>query len=151
MKKILFFLLSCMICGSVAATNITVEQLSGADRQMALSTIGKVVVEDPMLYFYDKQGGLLFSVNTETIGTVRFTDIETKCAMPQMSDFKVYPNPANTVIMVDGVDDATPIRVYDLNGRMVTKSQCAQVDMTNVPAGNYLLQVESQIVKIIKK
>jgi hypothetical protein len=69
-----------------------------------------------------------------------------------------YPNPVQNIVNVDinGVSGTTEIRVYDINGRQVmsqiTGSKKAQLDMSALTGGLYMLKVMSgeQVVSSVK-
>jgi hypothetical protein len=67
---------------------------------------------------------------------------------------EVYPNPVADCLKIKGATQGELIKVFDLNGRIVrmlkVDGEEASVNMANVPAGTYLVQVGKQVVKIIK-
>ncbi len=64
---------------------------------------------------------------------------------------KVYPNPASSFIRVEG--DVESLELFDLSGRKVAESATAEMDVTAMPTGNYLLKVkaagEEKNVKVV--
>jgi hypothetical protein len=59
--------------------------------------------------------------------------------------FSMYPNPAtSTLTVVNSVDNGT-VTIFDMSGRMVHTQAIAteteQVDVTDLPAGMYMVQV----------
>lgn len=65
--------------------------------------------------------------------------------------FMVYPNPANSILIVNGADEQAILRLYSLDGRLIKKAVGATMNVEEVPNGDYLLQCENQIFKIIKQ
>jgi len=65
--------------------------------------------------------------------------------------FLVYPNPSNSILMVNGADSQTVLRLYSLDGRLIKKTVGATMNVEEVPNGDYLLQCKNQIFKIIKQ
>jgi hypothetical protein len=53
----------------------------------------------------------------------------------------VYPNPATSYINVDGAVDT--LTLYDMQGALVIESHTNILDVTTLPAGNYLLKISS--------
>ena len=49
MKKIILYVLLCCFGLSVSATTLRVEQLAAADYELAVQTIGKIVIEGTSL------------------------------------------------------------------------------------------------------
>jgi hypothetical protein len=72
-----------------------------------------------------------------------------------LKNFKVYPNPSNDIVSVQfdwfGADNLN-LKVYDIRGRVMVQNQLANqgggqilhtVDVSGLPAGYYLLVIES--------
>lgn len=64
---------------------------------------------------------------------------------------KVYPNPATSYIRIEGAVDSADL--YDLSGRTVATTTTAELDVTSLPVGTYLLKVKSagteETVKVV--
>ena len=57
---------------------------------------------------------------------------------------ELYPNPANSVVRIEGVDDvmANEVVIYDLTGRVVKQYQyCNELNVNDMQDGIYLLRV----------
>ena len=68
---------------------------------------------------------------------------------------KVYPNPTNSHVTIDA-DNYRNSTVYTVNGSTVTTTTSKRVDMTNMPAGTYVIQVRLNdntvlTYKVVKK
>lgn len=63
----------------------------------------------------------------------------------------VYPNPTSSMLIVSGASDRTTLRLYSLDGRLFKKAVGTTMNVEEVPNGNYLLQCENQLFKIIKQ
>jgi hypothetical protein len=68
----------------------------------------------------------------------------------------VYPNPTQDVLFVEGLKSNDTVRVYDLNGTLISISESnkdgvVMLSVSNLPEGVYLLQVGVEIVKFIKQ
>lgn len=58
-------------------------------------------------------------------------------------NLSVYPSPANDILFISGLNEIqnVTIRIYDLNGKEVKRSQnTAYIDISSFPAGMYLLK-----------
>ena len=62
----------------------------------------------------------------------------------------VYPNPAHDLLIVQGVE-AQPLRIFDLQGRIVKEATTNEVNVSDLANGTYLLQVGTQAVRFIKR
>ena len=75
-----------------------------------------------------------------------------------MSDLiKVYPNPTSGIITIEGLPETkkSTIAIYSDNGKLIMKkstySKQEEVDISKQVSGYYLLIINKQSVKIIKK
>ncbi len=69
------------------------------------------------------------------------------------SSLSIYPNPTHDVLYINGVEENTPMYLYDLQGRCVVHQMVNStgMDLRNLAIGTYILQVGSETVKIIKQ
>ncbi|MCC6187041.1 MAG: T9SS type A sorting domain-containing protein [Chitinophagaceae bacterium] len=75
-----------------------------------------------------------------------------KTSIPQQSvlasqGFKVYPNPANDYINIEGLQSSTELRLYNIVGqevkRITTQNNKAQIGIAELPSGMYLLRLKT--------
>jgi uncharacterized repeat protein (TIGR02543 family) len=71
----------------------------------------------------------------------------------QRLEVRVYPNPVQGTLYIDGDFEISSIRLIDLTGRTIMNNSTNQrsIDMSDVQAGNYILFVNDIPVKVIKK
>ncbi len=71
------------------------------------------------------------------------------------ANVKIYPNPTNDRIKIEGVKTVEKIRIFDLSGRKVYESKGSEANIRELSAGTYIVNIYSgnQVVsrKIIKK
>jgi len=149
MKKLISLLACCMLGCMLYATSIRVEPLVGADKEMAISSIGRILFEGDNLIFVDKQQHVLYAIAIADVGAMVFTDGQ--MALPETPAYAIYPNPAHSFLVIEGIDEHTPVRLFDLQGNVVLSGMGSPLDISSLAVGNYLLQVNLQIVKIIKE
>jgi len=65
----------------------------------------------------------------------------------------IFPNPANNRLTINGLDHNSTISIYDINGKLVYKSEAItnQIDISNFQNGIYAIKIESENHVIIKK
>jgi glucose/arabinose dehydrogenase len=64
--------------------------------------------------------------------------------------YKVYPNPANDVITVEG-KDIKQIQLFDMGGKIVLSANTNTMDISNLPQGVYQLRVNNvSAEKVVK-
>ena len=95
---------------------------------------------------YNNTDGVRISVST-TLGVSNFNKESLK--------FKIYPNPVTDKIYVSGISDISNVSVYDFNGRKILETELSNVnsgiDLSNVPFGVYLLKIQDETFKFVKK
>lgn len=65
---------------------------------------------------------------------------------------EVYPNPVSDVLTIQSSSVVENINIYDLSGKKVAVSLSGKtVDVKNIPAGAYLITIETKDGKITKK
>ena len=79
---------------------------------------------------------------------------------PIVSDFFVYPNPANGVLFVEtrhgtSQPEEKPYRIINLMGQTLQQglinAENQQIDISNLPNGMYFISVGDQTVKFVKQ
>ena len=73
----------------------------------------------------------------------------------QEISFMAYPNPCQNVLNISTVTINEPISLFNATGQQIwsgmTQDTYFQLDMQSYPAGMYMLQIGSQMTKIVKK
>ena len=151
MKKIfLFFAFVCSL--QVMALNLVVEHRSGAELLQDIALIGKWVYVGDDLQLLDKAGNVLATEPLANIKKITFSVSGSMTSVEdvQPSNIVVYPNPTQDMLMIQGIE-AQPLRVYDLQGRMLLQQEGTQIGVSQLSEGTYLLQIGTQVVRFIKK
>lgn len=63
----------------------------------------------------------------------------------------IFPNPVTNTLNIVGVDESATLAVYNLSGKCVIKDKGNTVDVSTLSQGTYILQINEQYVKFIKK
>lgn len=162
MKRFLFLLgLSVLVMSAKAIPSLVVKPLSGKECITALGSIGKVVYSGDSLYVYDVAKNVVFSDLLANVQHIRFSDEQpstpTSVENTQGNNalqVKVYPNPTQDILMVENAQ-GNVLRLYTMGGQLVTtqpvENGAAQVNMTNLSSGNYLLLSGNQSFQVIKQ
>jgi WD40 repeat protein len=88
------------------------------------------------------------------IGFVIMYDIHSLLGETTLSsnNLVVYPNPTQDLIYLNGIQEATPFELINLNGQIVkTGITSNSIDLNNLAPGMYLLHVENVFKRIIKQ
>lgn len=63
----------------------------------------------------------------------------------QLSDIKIYPNPSNGKISIDGVEGVGKLSVYSITGQQIQQQKIVEKQVEiNLPAGIYVIKIESE-------
>lgn len=154
-RKFAFLLFACVLGWLHAEIKPALVTLSadGSESVYELATVGKITFDGQMVV-EDKQGQIL----QEGVTCVLFAEREIDTALPQVesqpAQLFVFPNPVVEQLTVTGTDAQMPLRLFDINGRLVnvfeTSDGQTQINVSNLNKGNYLLQIGNQVVKFIK-
>ena len=69
-----------------------------------------------------------------------------------LSNIKIYPNPTNAVVYIQKESESTPkLKLYSLDGILLQQISGMEIDLSHYSAGVYLLSIDGQTTKIIKK
>lgn len=78
-----------------------------------------------------------------------FEVILTGVGIQQKTFFKIYPNPAQNFVIVEGVD-LNQVELFNLKGQKMTVSfNDTKIDLNSIPSGIYLLKVNEVVRKLI--
>ncbi len=84
-------------------------------------------------------------------GTMDSPDITTNNSVLEGAELFVYPNPVAETLRIDGAEAGSTFVVYDLQGRTLLQTTESQLNVSALAEGTYLLKVNNQVVKFIKK
>ncbi|MFC4414339.1 T9SS type A sorting domain-containing protein [Kaistella carnis] len=73
----------------------------------------------------------------------------------QKSQVSVYPNPTSDFIRIQNVKELQNVRIFDMSGKIVKETSSSDIDVRNLSAGQYILNIYSgnEVIsrKFIKK
>ena len=162
MKRFLFLLgMLVLVISAQAVPSLVVKPLSGKECITALGNIGKVVYSGDSLYVYDAAQNVVFSDLLINVQHIRFSDEQpstpTSVENTQGNNalqVKVYPNPTQDILMVENAQGDV-LRLYSMDGRLLVtqaiENGSAQVNVAELPTGNYLLLSGNQSFQVIKQ
>jgi hypothetical protein len=110
---------------------------------------GITIVNDD-LYFIQTVSGKISKVALNTLNNIV---LDVKSNINRSESLVVYPNPSNGVINLKSEIQFHEGQIYDLKGNLVSNLniQNNQIDISNLNTATYLLSVNGQTTKIIKK
>lgn len=96
-----------------------------------------------------KDGIQVEGIQTLLFGTM--ADVPTSIDESGETKVYAYPNPVVNTLNVLGVSDTEPLFVYDLSGKCLMTERGNKVEVSNLTKGTYILKVNNQCIKFIKK
>jgi hypothetical protein len=82
---------------------------------------------------------------------ILFAESATDVEELDITSVYIYPNPVVNTLSIQGVDENTSLEVYNLTGKSVLKNKGTELDVTSLNQGTYILRINNQYVKFIKK
>ncbi len=76
---------------------------------------------------------------------------QTNADEPTSRFIMVYPNPVSEYITISGTDDDTKVAVVSMDGDVMMTTKGTKVNVNNLAKGTYILIVNGEKVKFIKK
>ena len=151
--KLLFSVLALSLASFLYAEeseNMVAVSADGNKTTYALATVSRInVIADAnsaSMTVVDKDGNqfagyvkILFAEKETSIEEIGFTQVY------------VFPNPVVNTLTIQGVDENTPLEVYNLTGASVLQDKGTELDVTSLSQGTYILRINNQYVKFIKK
>lgn len=134
------------------ATSLVLLQTDGSQQLQDIAKIGKWVFTEENLQLIDKDGNVLATEPIAEVKKITFSisNSETTTENVAIKSIVVYPNPTQDILHITGVTPQT-LRVFDLQGRLLITDNSTQVNVSNLNAGTYLLQVGTQVIRFIKQ
>jgi len=72
-------------------------------------------------------------------------------ADPNQPEINLYPNPAPDIINIGTTESLVKVEIYDINGGLVLKSTEPAISISRLPAGVYVVKVETEAGIAIQK
>ena len=82
---------------------------------------------------------------------ILFAEVLTDIEELGFTQVYVFPNPVVNTLNIQGVDENTPLEVYNLTGKSLLKDKGTELDIASLSQGTYILRINNQYVKFIKK
>ena len=146
---ILFVLLASFLYAKDVKTMVAVSA-DGDKTSYALAEIQRIEVNST-----DKTASMSILLKDGTIeGSYQkllFAEKETSIEELGEISLFVYPNPVSNILNVKGVDETASLSVYNLSGKCVLQEKGTEIDVTSLLQGTYILRIDNQYVKFIKK
>ena len=151
--KLLFTMLALFVSSIIYAAdveNIVALSADGDKTTYALANVNRInVIADAntaSMTVVDNDGNQ-FAGYVKILFAESPTDVEDL----DITSVYIYPNPVVNTLNIQGVDENTALEVYNLTGKSVLKDKGTELDVTSLVQGTYILRINNQYVKFIKK
>jgi len=118
------------------------------------------LVSDVQKIVFD-QGNSTMTINMKAgsdvtnITSVSFEEVTGIETLKPESTISVFPNPVQETLTVKGVKKDAKITLYDMSGGLLqtvtSQENITNINVSSLQQGVYLLQVDKQVIKFIKK
>lgn len=165
MRKYLFILIAfmlplCSLANEQSNTSTNQELVllypSGKEVKSDLATIGKLVFTPDSVFFVSYEDERLGQEARGKIQHIRFAD-KTNSALHTADEtgVSIYPNPADNMLTINGVEHPTTVRIYSTNGALQIMENISSnnntLSVASLSKGIYLLQINTEVIRMIKR
>lgn len=163
MKNKLFGLLAALMLSGISINAeepnmIKVVMLDGQEKVQALSVIGRIEFNADSLFLVASDGLILGREHKDHVQKIMFCYEDTPSSVSTVDvngRIQIYPNPVQHLLVVKGATAGETMRIYSLSGNLVSTVKVVDenttVDVSGLPVGQYLLQINTNIMKLIKQ
>ena len=119
--------------------------------------MGKLAFVNDSVYLVAHDGNILGKEAQAKTRKILFDMAETPSATQEVSvaDIRVFPNPTSDHLTVSGLEAGTTIRIYANDGKLLetttAEGSTTVLPVSHLAQGTYLLQINTSIIKFIKK
>ncbi|MBR2368677.1 MAG: T9SS type A sorting domain-containing protein [Paludibacteraceae bacterium] len=152
--KLLFAMLALFVSSIIYATdvsNLVAVSADGNETTYLLADVQRIEVqadnETGKMTILQKNGTKVGNYQKILFATSSHTSLEEN---KELQIF-VFPNPVSHTLHFQSVDENTSLEVYNLTGKSVIKDKGTELDVTSLNQGTYILRINNQYVKFIKK
>lgn len=165
MRKYLFILIVFLLplCGMASEQNYTTTEQelillypSGKQLSTDLAAIGKLSFASDSVYLISNKGDTIGKEARGKIQHIRFADKNhSALSETQATGVSIYPNPAAEMLTINGIEQETTVRIYSTNGKLQMTENISSTNNTlsvaSLSKGIYLLQINTEVIRIIKR
>ena len=155
MKKLLVFvmLVGGYLTASAQVPSVVAVTSDGNEYEYRLASVEEILFEtnrgSSSMTLVGKDGIQVEGIQTLLFGII--ADVPTSIDESGEAKVYAYPNPVVNTLNVLGVSDTEPLFVYDLSGKCLMTETGNKVEVSNLTNGTYILKVNNQCIKFIKK
>ena len=155
MKKLLVFvmLVGGYLTASAQVPSVVAITSDGDESEYRLAVVKEILFEtnqgSSSMTLVGKDGFQVGGIQTLLFATIQ--DVPTSIDESAETQVYAYPNPVVNTLNVLGISETEPLFVYDLSGKCLMSETGNEVEVSNLTKGTYILKVNNQCIKFIKK
>lgn len=156
MKKWFIFIWLLLPLYGYAAQEIVLLYPSGKEIKTDLVAIGRLEFSPDSVFLVSTTGERLGQEAKGKIQHIRFAtkDISTIDETSTMG-ISIYPNPATSTLIIGGIERPATAHIYSTNGQLLQATALWEgannVSVDGLSEGTYLLQINTEVVRFIKR
>lgn len=156
MRKVCFAFFFLSVFFSYAQSGIKIKYYDGSEQSFAVSATGKLYFSSDQLLIKTDAASTATSLPISIIKKITFTDylLGTAGVGENKASLKMYPNPATDYFKISGLKEKSLLQIYSLSGQLLHSqnySPDANVDVSQLKSGVYLIQINQVTFKLIRK
>lgn len=141
------------LAASAQVPSVVAITSDGDESEYRLAVVEEILFEtnqgSSSMTLVGKDGFQVGRIQTLLFATIQ--DVPTSIDESAETQVYAYPNPVVNTLNVLGVSDTEPLFVYDLSGKCLMTERGNKVEVSNLTKGTYILKVNNQCIKFIKK
>ncbi len=145
---------------SVEVTDVTIPANADASVTIPVTFSEKGVYVMSMRVLRSYSSGLLQNMTFVTNGVSKKASYRVGVgvsgvnAVEKNPSMQVYPNPTDDVIVIKGAKENSVVSIYSTVGQMMTQTEIEEssaIDVSDYPAGIYIVNIDGETTKFVKK
>lgn len=156
-RKLIFISLLFVAVAAMAESSLIIQPLTGQEQANAFAQIGYVKVTQDSLFVFSHSDFVLSKFAIKDVRHIRYGEPNEATSIDDVhaaTTCRVYPNPTQDLLIIDNAN-CDKAYIFDLNGRLLQTTPISgertSINVTSLPQGDYLLLLNNQTVKFIKK
>lgn len=153
LECMLFLMLVCGIC---RAADVRVTPLSDQEAEFFMQNISSFRIngdinEDTQIAFFENNDVLVKEQKIKTTTKITFESPSEEGIDDIAADSRISisPNPSVDVIHIIGLENPQQVQLYNLKGQLVLTTMDANVNVSPLSTGTYIMRVGKQCFKVI--
>lgn len=114
-------------------------------------TLQEIVTLDHNIAALAFRGNDLYIAQVNKVSKFNLNTLSSNTYTMEANPVSLYPNPANTIVTIKGIDTINNIKVYDLSGKWILSQTTNIVDISHLESGMYFVTINNSITKKLIK